>query len=101
MSLSKKQHKKNRGRISYANLGINQLGSVYESLLAFRGFLAETDYIEVHRKLKSNESSEKVVNTDGSYLVPRHRLDDFNPKEVYYAEKANGDKELKVISCQT
>eukprot|EP01136_Pigoraptor_vietnamica_P013136 Opistho-1_new@53823 len=40
LSLSKKQNKKNRGRISYANLGINQLGSVYESLLAFRGFLA-------------------------------------------------------------
>lgn len=97
LSLSKKQNKKSRGRISYANLGINQLGSVYESLLAFRGFLAETDYIEVHRKRKSNESSEKVVNTDGSYLVPRHRLDDFDPKEVYYTEKANGDEELKTI----
>lgn len=97
LSLSKKQNKKSRGRISYANLGINQLGSVYESLLAFRGFLADTDYIEVHRKRKSNESSEKVVNTDGSYLVPRHRLDDFDHKEVYYTEKANGDEELKVI----
>lgn len=97
LSLSKKQYKKSRGRISYANLGINQLGSVYESLLAFRGFLAETDYIEVHRKRKANESSEKVVNIDGSYLVPRHRLDDFDHKEVYYTEKANGDEELKII----
>lgn len=97
LSLSKKQNKKSRGRISYANLGINQLGSVYESLLAFRGFLAETDYIEVHRKRKSNESSAKVVNTDGSYLVPRHRLDDFDPKEVFYSEKADGSEELKVI----
>lgn len=97
LSLSKKQNKKSRGRISYANLGINQLGSVYESLLAFRGFLAETDYIEVHRKRKANETSEKVVNSDGSYLVPRHRLDDFDPKEVYYTEKADGEEELKVI----
>lgn len=97
LSLSKKQNKKSRGRISYANLGINQLGSVYESLLAFRGFLAETEYIEVHRKRKSNESSEKVVNTDGSYLVPRHRLDDFDHKEVFYFEKADGSEELKVI----
>ena len=41
-------HKKNYvGRISYANLGVNQLGSVYESLLAYRGFYAEEDYIEV------------------------------------------------------
>ena len=97
LSLSKKQNRRNRGRISYANLGINQLGSVYESLLAFRGFLAETDYIEVHRKRKSNETSEKVVNTDGSYLVPRHRLDDFDSAEVYHTEKADGTEEMKVI----
>ncbi|MDV2465318.1 hypothetical protein CMU96_07705 [Elizabethkingia anophelis] len=97
LSLSKKQNRRNRGRISYANLGINQLGSVYESLLAFRGFLAETDYIEVHRKRKANETSEKVVNTDGSYLVPRHRLDDFDPAEVYHTEKADGTEEMKVI----
>jgi len=83
LSLSKKQKGKNRGRISYANLGINQLGSVYESLLAFRGFFAETDYIEVHRKRNANEISQKVVNSDGSYLVPRHRIDDFDPLEVY------------------
>ncbi len=50
LSLSRQQRGKARGRISYANLGINQLGSVYESLLAFRGFFAEVDHIEVHRK---------------------------------------------------
>lgn len=83
LSLSRKQKGKTRGRISYANLGINQLGSVYESLLAFRGFFAETDTIEVHRKLKAKETSEKVARTDGSYLVPRHRIDDFEPDEIY------------------
>jgi len=93
LSLSRKQKGKARGRISYANLGINQLGSVYESLLAFRGFFAETDTIEVHRKRKDKETSEKVARTDGSYLVPRHRIDDFDPSEVFY--HANGD--LKVI----
>ena len=41
LSLSRK--KRFCGRISYANLGVNQLGSVYESLLAFRGFYAEED----------------------------------------------------------
>lgn len=83
LSLSRKQKGKNRGRISYANLGINQLGSVYESLLAFRGFFADTDHIEVHRKRKARETSAKVVGKDGSYLVPRHRIDDFHPDEVY------------------
>ncbi|WP_201747816.1 Eco57I restriction-modification methylase domain-containing protein [Dyadobacter flavalbus] len=97
LSLSKQQRGKTRGRISYANLGINQLGSVYESLLAFRGFLAETDYIEVHRKKKKGETSEKVVRADGSYLVPRHRLDDFEKDEIYYTEKEEARDELKVI----
>jgi hypothetical protein len=101
LSLSKKQNKKKRGRISYANLGINQLGSVYESLLAFRGFLAETDYIEVHRKRKKSENSEQVVRTDGSFLVPRSRLDDFDHNEVYHTEKADGTEELKVIPKST
>ena len=73
LSLSKQQKNKNRGRISYANLGINQLGSVYESLLAFRGFYAEQDYIEVHKAGKPAE---------GTYMVPRSRRDDFKENEI-------------------
>ena len=73
LSLSQKQKGKARGRISYANLGINQLGSVYEGLLAYRGFYAEQDYIEVHEAGKPNE---------GTFVVPRSRLDDFNDNEV-------------------
>lgn len=71
LSLSKK--KNYCGRISYANLGVNQLGSVYESLLAFRGFYAEEDYIEVH---KANDPS------DGTFLVPYSRMSDFDINEV-------------------
>lgn len=71
LSLSKK--KSYCGRISYANLGVNQLGSVYESLLAFRGFYAEEDYIEVH---KANDPS------DGTFLVPYSRMSDFDISEV-------------------
>jgi len=73
LSLSRQQKGKSRGRISYANLGINQLGSVYESLLAYRGFYAEQDYIEVHKAGKPNE---------GTYLVPRMRRDDFDENEI-------------------
>ena len=40
------------GRISYANLGVNQLGSVYESLLAFRGVPgAEEDYMKYTKRV--------------------------------------------------
>ncbi|MDI9880879.1 hypothetical protein [Flectobacillus longus] len=80
LSLSKEKKGKTRGRISYANLGINQLGSVYESLLAYRGFYAEQDYIEVHKAGKPEE---------GTFLVPRSRRDDFTDKEVLKDEKGN------------
>jgi len=96
LSLSKKQKKKKRGRISYANLGINQLGSVYESLLAYRGVFAETDQIEVHRKRKAKESSVKAA-TDGSYLVDRSRYDEFNAGEIYYDIEEGGEEKLRVI----
>ena len=49
------------------------MGSVYESLLAFRGFYAEEDYIEVH---KANEPQ------DGTFLVPYSRMGDFDISEV-------------------
>lgn len=71
LSISKK--KDYCGRISYANLGVNQLGSVYESLLAYRGFYAEEDYIEVH---KANTPQ------DGTFLVPYSRMHDFDISEV-------------------
>lgn len=63
MSLSRGSNGKNgrRGRISYATLGINQLGAVYEALLSFRGFFAEEDLYEVRRdpKAKKAGSSEE------------------------------------------
>jgi hypothetical protein len=80
LSLSRQQRGRARGRISYANLGINQLGSVYESLLAYRGFYAEQDYIEVHKADKPNE---------GTYLVPRMRRDDFNENEILKDENGH------------
>ena len=80
LSLSKEQNHKSRGRISYANLGVNQLGSVYESLLAYRGFYAEEDYIEVHKADKPE---------DGTFLVPRSRMGDFESNEILRDEHDN------------
>ncbi|NND23214.1 MAG: hypothetical protein HKN86_00830, partial [Acidimicrobiia bacterium] len=88
LSLSREIRGKNRGRISYANLGINQLGSVYESLLAFRGFYAEQDYIEVHPKNKPKE---------GTLLVPRKRRNDFEDAEVL---KDNNNREVVIPKGQ-
>ena len=47
MSLTKEGKGKRRGRVSYSQLGINQLGAVYEALLSFTGFFAEVDLYEV------------------------------------------------------
>lgn len=72
-ALSLTRGRRYAGRISYANLGVNQLGSVYESLLAYRGFYAEEDYIEV---CKDGDTS------NGTYLVPYSRMSQFSVREV-------------------
>lgn len=77
-ALSLSNRDKQVGRISYANLGVNQLGSVYESLLAYRGFYAEQDYIEVHKVGKPEE---------GTFLVPYSRMDDFDADEILCDEQ--------------
>jgi len=45
--LSKETKGRDRGYISYADLGINQLGAVYEGLMSYTGFFAEEDLFEV------------------------------------------------------
>ncbi|OBX24713.1 hypothetical protein LX77_03609 [Gelidibacter algens] len=75
LSLSERTKNKGRGRISYSNLGINQLGSVYESLLSYSGFFAREDLIEVKSAKDKNGS-------DGTFLVPKSRRDDFKEAEI-------------------
>jgi hypothetical protein len=61
MSLTKEGKGKRRGRVSYSQLGINQLGAVYEALLSFRGFFAEEDLFEVQpapKKAKATGSDD-------------------------------------------
>jgi hypothetical protein len=64
--LSKESRGKDRGFISYAELGINQLGAVYEGLMSYTGFFAETDLYEV---AKNGDGSK------GSWVVPVERAD--------------------------
>lgn len=69
--LSKAGSKGERGFISYANLGINQLGAVYEGLMSYTGFIAQEDLGEV---AKNGDSSK------GSWVVPVDRIDGIEPK---------------------
>ncbi|HEY5151295.1 MAG TPA: hypothetical protein VIJ23_16045 [Mycobacterium sp.] len=64
--LSKEKRGRDRGFISYAELGINQLGAVYEGLMSYTGFFADTDLYEV---AKGGDGSK------GSWVVPTDRID--------------------------
>ncbi|MBW4532473.1 MAG: hypothetical protein KME09_00900 [Pleurocapsa minor HA4230-MV1] len=76
MSLSRASKGKRRGRISYAQLGINQLGAVYEALLCFRGFFAEEDLYEVKKADDKNTDELKVA-----YFVKLPDLENYTDDE--------------------
>ena len=75
--LSKEARGKDRGFISYAELGINQLGAVYEGLMSYTGFFAETDLYEV---AKDGDPSK------GSWVVPVERADGIAEKDFVRVE---------------
>lgn len=56
------------GFISYAQLGINQLGAVYEGLMAYTGFYADTALYEV---AKNGDP------TDGTWMLPVADADEY------------------------
>ncbi|OHV62896.1 hypothetical protein [Pseudofrankia sp. BMG5.36] len=64
------------GFISYAQLGINQLGAVYEGLMSYTGFIAGEDLYEV---AKGGDPK------DGSWTVPSSRAGEY-PPEVFVHE---------------
>lgn len=75
MSISRPNGKKRPGRISYAQLGINQLGAVYEALLSYRGFLAEEDLYEVKR------AGDKINELEVGYFVTKEQLSEYDEDE--------------------
>ncbi len=79
MSLSRpKTRRQRRGRISYAQLGINQLGAVYEALLSYRGFFAETDLYEVK---KAGETRNEL---ETAYFVKEEDVKKYTEEERVY-----------------
>ena len=57
LSLGTDEKGKSIGRINYAELGIVQLGAVYEGLLSYTGFFAGERLIQVHRSLDKKRAS--------------------------------------------
>lgn len=77
MSLTRPARGKNqrRRRISYAQLGINQLGAVYEALLSYQGFFARHDLFEVK---KAGENPDEL---DEAWFVTEAALKDYTEEE--------------------
>ena len=98
MSLS--QEGKNRGRISYAQLGINQLGAVYESLLSYTGFFAQTDLYEVK---KAGDKNPDML--DPAYFREERRLGRLYTEDerVYDGTEARvySQRNFHLSSCRT
>lgn len=82
--LSKESRGKDRGFISYAELGINQLGAVYEGLMSYTGFIAAEPLYEVAK----DGNPEK-----GSWVVPVDRADSIDARHFVKAEdELTGEK---------
>lgn len=81
---SKSRKGVDRGFISYAELGINQLGAVYEGLMSYTGFFAIEDLYEVAK----NGDPEK-----GSWVIPVSRADHLSESDfVTTVDEATGEK---------
>jgi len=78
LSLSRPD-KRGRGRISYAQLGVNQLGAVYETLLSYTGFFAREDLVEVKRAQDDNPDALERV-----WFVPRSQSAAYTQAEIVY-----------------
>ncbi|MGD3152762.1 Eco57I restriction-modification methylase domain-containing protein [Tsukamurella tyrosinosolvens] len=79
---TKEMRGRERGYVSYAELGINQLGAVYEGLMSYTGFFAHEDLYEV-----AKHGDPK----DGSWVVPEARIESIDAKDFVRAPDANGE----------
>jgi hypothetical protein len=81
---------KRRGRVSYAQLGINQLGAVYEALLSYRGFFAADDLYEVKK------AGDTYNELETGYFVPRSEINNYKEDEKVFTKDEEGHKALLI-----
>lgn len=75
LSLSREKRGNERGRISYSQLGINQLGAVYERLLSYTGFFAKEKLYEVRAATEVQDEDART------YFVPESTIADYKEDE--------------------
>ena len=82
--------RRRRGRISYAQLGINQLGAVYEALLSYRGFFAEEDLYEVKKTGAAHDD------LNAAFFVGAEDLEQYEEDERVHDRDEAGRLKLRV-----
>lgn len=96
LSLGTGEKGKRIGRINYAELGILQLGAVYEGLLSYKGFFAKEDLIQVLQKPDKPKDKPQPVVLDNAidpkvptWFVPATRAADFKTGEIVLEHRTN------------
>ncbi|WP_327332214.1 class I SAM-dependent DNA methyltransferase [Streptomyces anulatus] len=87
LMLTKGKKGERGGFISYAQLGINQLGAVYEGLMSYSGFIAGEELYEV---AKGGDPK------DGSWLVPKSKTDEYRDAVFVKRQDKDTGEELRV-----
>ncbi|MFJ4863711.1 class I SAM-dependent DNA methyltransferase [Streptomyces sp. NPDC088748] len=87
LMLTKGKKGERGGFISYAQLGINQLGAVYEGLMSYSGFIAGEELYEV---AKGGDPK------DGSWLVPKSKTDEYPDSVFVKKQDRDTGEELRV-----
>ncbi|MDO9141016.1 MAG: hypothetical protein Q7U38_11900, partial [Methylobacter sp.] len=84
LSLGAGDKSKRIGRINYAELGIVQLGSVYEGLLSYKGFFAKEDLIQVLQKDKKGKVvlDNAIDSKASTWFVPVDHAGEFKTGEI-------------------
>ncbi|MFI1153577.1 class I SAM-dependent DNA methyltransferase [Streptomyces sp. NPDC020817] len=87
LMLTKGKKGERGGFISYAQLGINQLGAVYEGLMSYSGFIADEELYEV---AKGGDPK------DGSWLVPKSKVPEYQDSVFVKRPDKDTGEELRV-----
>ncbi|ALO97825.1 hypothetical protein SHL15_6801 [Streptomyces hygroscopicus subsp. limoneus] len=88
LTMKKGKRGERGGFISYRNLGINQLGAVYEGLMSYTGIIAEEELCEVAK----GGDPEK-----GSWLIPSHKQDLYPDKTLVHYDEDDARKGLRGV----
>ncbi|MFF5403936.1 hypothetical protein ACFY8K_03250 [Streptomyces misionensis] len=88
LTMKKGKRGERGGFISYRNLGINQLGAVYEGLMSYTGIVAEEELCEVAK----GGDPEK-----GSWLIPSRKQDQYPDEALVHYDEDDARKGLRGV----